>query len=330
MDYLNRDYTELNLKLSHGGGGGKGGEGGNGKNGNNSRGDGNGDNESDDDNNIEDLQITCNNKETLNTRPSIFLHFGASAFFTSAFHSNALQQYVNTMSIFISKRIQSRLTWYIHHLESSPLVTKSITGGIIGIIGDALAQIVQYQHQPREFTKGKKSKACQVSHNDKKFHYNCRRGLATLIDNIFISGPLMHVGYDFFEKIMPITTATTSKAKKISISKSYLTSIMPSKSSIAALSHVFGDLIFLDSLFIATSMVTSGILEGYSIQNSIIPQIRTEYITNWKTSTATSGLLLPFEFTCFRYLPVRYRALAMNFADVIWDGVVSFMNHRNR
>jgi len=116
----------------------------------------------------------------------------------------------------------------------------------------------------------------------------------------------MHLGYEMFEKILPC-----------------------SSSSFAALSHVLADSVFLDSIFVASTFLVTGLMEGYKPQE-IMPQMKRDYIPALKASWVTSLLVLPIEFVCFRCLPLSFRVLAVNFIDVIWDAVISFMAHRSR
>lgn len=339
---VGRDFGVFTLKQSKGGGGGR--NGGVGGNGNNSAGKGNNDNDEGDGHRNNDIQISPFSKSVsdrdetviLTNGSLILLRSGASLFSTSSLKfATPFKHNFIIITRRLSHQVQSILSWYLEKLETSPLITKSITSGIIGITGDALAQIFQYQYKRRsENPQIKMTKNDQKILTGKKFHYNGRRGFAVFFDDTFISGPLMHVAYNVFEHFIPITN-TKSPKKNITkvhslISNKILRSMIPSKTSLAALSHVLADMIFLDSIFIATSFITSGILEGYSLQHSILPQLQSEYVTNLKACASISGILLPLEFTCFRYLPVRYRALAMKGGDIIWDGVVSFMNHRNR
>jgi len=202
--------------------------------------------------------------------------------------------------------LQQLAMWYMVHLHASPVLTKSITAGIIGVIGDFLAQRLEHVLMKRT---NNADDASILQHTKKA--YDKRRGLSILIDGVFISGPLMHYGYEIFERILPIAGDG-------------------GPSSLAAITHVLADSIFLDSIFVATTFVVTGLMEGFSMRKQIIPQLKSDYLSTLMASWVTSIGLLPIEFVCFRYLPVSFRVLAVNFIDVIWDAVISFMAHRNR
>jgi hypothetical protein len=196
-------------------------------------------------------------------------------------------------------------SFYLFHLANSPCITKSITSGVIGICGDYAAQWLDYKLKRRG-----KSQRKQYSIKERlSIHgnYDFRRGLAIMTDGFFISGPLMHLGYDMFENILPVGT-----------------------SSSAALAHVVADSIILDSTFVATAFIVTGLMEGYGLRRHIIPQFKKDYFPALRASWATSFLLMPLEFVSFRFLPVTFRTLAMNLTDVFWDTIVSFMTHRHR
>jgi hypothetical protein len=188
--------------------------------------------------------------------------------------------------------------WYLARLTASPLITKSITSGVIGVCGDYCAQWLDHQ------LKRRKHDATAIT--DTGMTYNARRGLAVLVDGLFVSGPLMHFGYNFFE------------------------TLIPSGHSLGAIAHVIADSIILDSVFVGTAIIGTGLVEGYRFQQDICPQLQQDYGETLKASWATSAAMVPLQFVCFRFLPIALRALAMNVTDILWGGVISFMTHKGR
>lgn len=197
--------------------------------------------------------------------------------------------------------------WYFLQLQAAPLITKSITSGVIGICGDYMAQVLEFKLKERRRRQSKKTHFTNWwDRLSIRGTYNKRRGLAILCDGFFISGPLMHWAYDAFEHVLPIT------------------------GHLSALVHVVADWLLLDSVLVATAFVITGLLEGYGFFRDIVPQFRSDFPGALKASWTTSLTLMPLEYVCFRYLPVSFRTLAMSVTDVIWDAVVSFMAHKNR
>lgn len=189
-------------------------------------------------------------------------------------------------------------SWYIGCLASNPLYTKACTSAVIGLIGDTIAQYVE---ERRRITAEGKSASFRK--------YDRRRGLSMVADGLFVTGPLLHVVYDFMEAQIPVSG-----------------SFLPP--SAAALAQVLIDDIFVDALFVAITYISTGITEGHGTKT--LSYFKKDYVRTVKTGWITSVLLMPLEFVCFRFLPVSLRVLGMNFVDIIWDGVLSFQVHKSR
>jgi protein Mpv17 len=84
----------------------------------------------------------------------------------------------------------------------------------------------------------------------------------------------------------------------------------------------------VDAFFVALTYLSTGITQGHGMK--MLPHFKEDFIRSVKAGWATSFLLMPFEFICFRFLPVSLRVLGMNFIDIIWDGVLSFQVHKSR
>lgn len=226
--------------------------------------------------------------------------FGAA--FSAAFAEKTKNKAKEGLSILKIPGLNGKLTveWYVSMLEKHPLMTKAITASVIAGAGDFLAQYIAHKIHIR--TNGIESVVKPL------FRHDTRRGFACMCDGLLISGPLMHLFYDFMERILPISSG----------------------GSFAAIVHVLADSVLLDSIFVATAMTMTGLLEGFSFSSEIIPQFKSDYVPALTASWTTSTALIPIEFLCFRYLPLSLRTLSMNFTSVIWDGVIYFMAHRSR
>lgn len=147
-------------------------------------------------------------------------------------------------------------------------------------------------------------------HNKKtKNIYDYRRGLARFLECLLVSSPLMHYGYELFEYIIPVVAGDGLYR------------------SLAALSHVVADSVFLDGIFVCTGIIATGLLEGHSLRRHVLPNLRNVYLPTMKASVCTSSALIPLQFLSFRFLPVQLRVLSVNAVDLIWTGVVSFVSH---
>lgn len=202
---------------------------------------------------------------------------------------------------------------YHDYLETYPLATKSITTAVIGVIGDAAAQL----HEVR-LRAGNTTSSSSASHTTKVFSLDSRRCLASIANNLFLTAPIYHFGYAWLDNMMPVggDDADTS-------------SVMGS--SMAALAQVLVDCILFDALFVFLMYVSSVSIEGYhsnddalnhpiaSMKRSLLPAI----FASWKVNI----FMIPIEFILFRYFPLRLRVLGMNFIDLVWEAVVSFSIH---
>ena len=113
------------------------------------------------------------------------------------------------------------------------------------------------------------------------FQLDLQRAFGMFLDGSVILVPIMHAAYNYFEHIIPTTENNL---------------ITPSA---AAMIHMFGDIFVLDAFFVASDMVSSGLMEGYGFYEDIVPQLRSDYVTSYKTSVAMSIGLSPLDFFVF-------------------------------
>lgn len=231
---------------------------------------------------------------------------------------------LNTQAISAALRSLSVISsWYLTRLEMAPLVTKCITGGIIALLGDYGAQWFEYKRAYATTKPALSSsdsaialRAGAVSARSRRGRlsingtYDSRRGMARFVECLLISSPIMHYGYDLFEHLLPVGGGGGNLFYR----------------SFAALSHVFADSVFLDGIFVFTSILATSILEGRS-RKHVLPNLRKVYLPTLKASIMTSGLLMPLEFLSFLFLPVQLRVLSVNAVDLVWTAVVSFVSH---
>jgi hypothetical protein len=192
--------------------------------------------------------------------------------------------------------------WYMGCLAAFPVYTKSLTTGVIGLVGDTMAQIVEEGMRSRN-----QGTAFQL-----RQRYDRRRGVANTLDGVLVMGPLLHYAYNYLEWLIPVSGAATGMA-----------------ATVAAMSQVFIDDFILDAIFVGIMFFTTGLGEGYSLRN-IWNQFRNDYTGAVRTSWATSVLLMPIEFILFRFFPLRVRVLGMNLIDIVWEGMMSYLVHRRR
>ena len=135
------------------------------------------------------------------------------------------------------------------------------------------------------------------------------------LEGLLVSGPLMHYSYAILEELLPIYNENDNDT---SYYHSWLMTIC----------QVILDLLIMDSIFVATLITTSALLEGR--MRDIPQELRQDYTSAVKVSWFNSFCWAPVQCLSFKYIPFHYRVLAVNLQDVAWNASVSYMAHRNR
>ena len=233
-----------------------------------------------------------------------------------AYHTQLSKMTKNHFSS-ASKSMAKSSTWYMTRLETHPLITKCITGGIIGFLGDIGAQCFAHKlEEDNNNANGNGSDGDVTSLTDhdssQRMQYDVRRGISAMTSAMLFTGPILHYSYNLFERLLPVSK----------MPKGFRT--------LASSAHVMADALLLDSVFVALNMLVTGVLEGYRLRDDIIPQFQADYMGTLKASLGMSAVIAPYQLVCFRFLPASLRVLGVNFSDVAWDGVVSYKNHMAR
>lgn len=209
---------------------------------------------------------------------------------------------------------------YISYVEKYPIVTKAITASIIQALGDTLSQRIEISVSSSP-AYNKNHKKCNSDENaaekdveSKSSKIDFRRVVALASEGLFVSGPLMHFAYDFFDSILPIHNSTSSR---YDYCLSWLYAVL----------QIIADLFIMDSFFVLSALIVSGVVEGQYFFQQIIPQIKSDYLSNLKAAWYSSLFIFPLQLLSFRYLPLYLRVLIQNLLDVIWNGVISYLTH---
>lgn len=186
-------------------------------------------------------------------------------------------------------------SFYVKLLDDYPLATKSVTSFLVGGFGDVLAQSLElhwYSFPGR---------------------LNLGRSLTIALEGLFVSGPLLHFAYGWMDEHLVLDQ--------------YVEDDIASK-WIGCFLQVMFDLLVMDSIFVATLMVTSAVLQG---RYKMIPQeLRFDYLPAVRVSWLSSLSMAPLQFFNFGLVPLTFRVMITNLEDVIWNAAVSHMAHRSR
>lgn len=238
------------------------------------------------------------------------LKFFLAFFLPSSYLKNALAVSIlafaatqsRVLSFDLMNTIQEVSEWYLTVLDEFPVTTKSLTTGWMQFTGDYVAQIVEYR------LRSQNPVVCGWLRTPE---YDRRRGMSLCIDGAILSGPLLHYAFELMETIFPTNSDEEGQA-----------------SIFAPLIHVFLNDYLVDTLYLAISFIFVAIVEGHG--KDLVRLVNADLLATVKASWSTSVVLTPVEFICFRYFPVRFRVLFMNFVDIFWTAIVSFYAHRSR
>ena len=247
---------------------------------------------------IPPVQVTSPTTQSITKRSASYYYTVAAAILSILAAANP--------SLFISFGGISTafFTWYLSTLEAAPLLTKCVTGALLGIIGDYGAQ----WFESKKLLELRRQHHI-ISTTTSSWKYDYQRGRGIMMENFLISCPLQHYGYDLFERMLPIEGG----------SEFYM--------SFAAFVHVFFDCVVLDGIFVATGILFGGVFEGHNLMKYVLPNLRNTYFSALRAALITDLSFAPVEFLAFRFLPLPLRVLSVNAVDLVWNGVVSYAFH---
>lgn len=177
---------------------------------------------------------------------------------------------------------------YSTALDRQPMLTKSLTSSFVGGMGDLIAQLVSRPKQPT---------------------FDTERFLAVCLDGLLVSGPGLHLGYSWLERIVPCSGGGRLRNCAIQLTV---------------------DEFVFDPCFVAAFFFSTGIAEGQRPLEEILPTLKRQYFPTVKGAFVASLAFTPVQFISFRYLPVKCRVLVVNLCDTIWYSAVSLGRHVER
>jgi len=175
-------------------------------------------------------------------------------------------------------------------LLASPVITKSVSAGTVCAFGDGLSQIIEAMLESNE-----------------RSSWNMFRTFSVGAEGLLVSGPILHFAYDYMDRIsLDVQSEYASAGLQTAI-----------------------DIFVLDSLFTATFMISSALLDGKSV-SQILADLRVGYLQAARAALISSLMMLPLQFLNFGYCPLRFRVLATNCQDMVWTAAVSFSTYKQR
>lgn len=210
--------------------------------------------------------------------------------------------------------------WYAAQLETNPVRSKSLTAGALAVVGDVLAQIIEFGSDVR----------------DSDIMFDRRRIFAMFIEGSCVSGPMLHFVFEFYEYVIPIHCVDECMHKEneslmnndLSLpddeldTKNELEYAVSKRQYLAALLHVAFDQVIMAFPYVGGMMICTALVEGHG--DDLAEELEEEYMNNVKASWVAALGLAPIQFLSFRYLPATLRVLAVNLQDIVWVMVMSY------
>lgn len=175
--------------------------------------------------------------------------------------------------------------------------------------------------------------------------YSVRRGASLFVDGLVLSGPLLHFCFEYMEHYLPTMSSTSTSGGDVG----EVGSREDGGNVVATCIHVLINDYIIDSIYITLSYIFTSFCEGHykidtamlldwnvnlmhskSVIKDLFDKMRHDILPTIKASWFTSLGLIPIEFICFRYLKVEFRVLAMNFLDLFWGAIISFVSHQTK
>ena len=136
---------------------------------------------------------------------------------------------------------------------------------------------------------------------------NLYRALTVSAEGTFVSGPLLHYAYDWLDTVtFGIESAWTDTMLQVVI-----------------------DILLMDSIFTATLMVTSALLQGHTVAR-VLTELRYDYVSADRAAWISSLAMAPLQVCNFELVPVEFGVLITNLQDIVWNAAISYMAHWKR
>ncbi|KAA8521786.1 hypothetical protein F0562_012459 [Nyssa sinensis] len=187
--------------------------------------------------------------------------------------------------------------WYQNCLAVHPVKTQVISSGLIWGFGDIAAQTI---------THSTAKKRLQISDEDKELKINWRRVATTSLFGFGFVGPVGHFWYEGLDRFIRLRLQLQPKSLRFVAAKVAIDGI------------IFGP---LDLLVFFTYM-------GFSTGKSVT-QIKEDVKRDFVPAFLVEGGIWPIvQVANFRYIPVRYQLLYVNFFCLLDSSFLSWLEQQ--
>lgn len=126
--------------------------------------------------------------------------------------------------------------------------------------------------------------------------------MAVAIDGLCLNGPFLHYAYDALERWIPAEDSLKQATVQVAI-----------------------DTLILDPVYAFLFIITTGLIEGLSMEREIIPMIRAQYATLVFWLVMVGLALAAPRIYLFRRFPVQWRVLISDICDLLWTAITCFL-----
>ncbi|XP_050264411.1 uncharacterized protein LOC126708633 [Quercus robur] len=187
--------------------------------------------------------------------------------------------------------------WYQNCLAVHPVKTQVISSAIIWGVGDIAAQTITYSTAKNKH---------QIQDKDKELKINWKRVAATSLFGFGFVGPVGHFWYEGLDRFIKFRLLMQPKSFRFVATK------------VALDGFIFGP---LDLLVFFTYM---GFTNGKSV-----PQIKEDVKRDFLPALILEGGIWPIlQVANFRYIPVRYQLLYVNFFCLVDSCFLSWVEQQ--
>eukprot|EP00804_Cyclotella_cryptica_P006603 CCRYP_008576-RH/>CCRYP_008576-RH protein AED:0.42 eAED:0.43 QI:0/0/0/1/0/0/2/0/352 len=195
-----------------------------------------------------------------------------------------------TMMLPLSSALHAAATFYTRQLSLRPILTKSLTAGIIFGLSDWVAQLIE--------SKGHKEAA-----DENKEPIVFSRILSAFLVGLLFFGPAANAWYEMIFKVLPSTSLVSTLQK-------------------AALGQIFFGPTFT-CVFFGAGMIESGTFSFGGWWN----KIRNDLPGVWASGLGFWPLV---DFVSYKVVPVQWIPLFVNFCSFVWTIYLSLVANKSK
>ncbi|CAM9204459.1 unnamed protein product [Scytosiphon promiscuus] len=178
-------------------------------------------------------------------------------------------------------------TKYAEALGTRPLIFKCITSALVGGVGDIIAQALSWAFRG------------DVSGS---IFWHDTETLAVAVDGFLVNAPFLHFAYALLDRWLPAQESPTF-----------------------ALAQVLVDIFILSPIYALSFIVTTGLLEGKSMEKDIVPTVRDDYATLVFWLVILGLILAPLHIYLFNRFSLKWRVLISDGIDLLWTVIACFV-----